>query len=211
MEKNITIVNFELGNLYNVKKACEFLGMHATISSLANDVTHADAIILPGVGSFSDAMSNMKKLNLIEPVLNHIKNKKPFMGICLGMQLLMNESEEFGKHPGLGIIKGKVKRFLFDENYKNLKVPHVGWNKIEITHQDHWMYQNIPQHSYQYFVHSYYVELEESHPQTVTQYGDKKFCSSLANDHLFASQFHPEKSGNVGLEFLRNFKNHFSL
>jgi imidazole glycerol-phosphate synthase subunit HisH len=205
----IAVVDYGMGNLRSVEKAFLKLGHRVKVTSLPKEVEAAEAIVLPGVGAFPDCMKNLKKYELIDPILQGIKSGKPFLGICLGYQLLFEESDEFGPSRGLGIFKGKVKRFNEkmpdpDANGAFLKVPHMGWNKVEIK-QKHPVLEGIESGSFYYFVHSYYVDPDDkSLIATTTDYGIE-FASSIAKGNIFASQFHPEKSQKKGLKLLDNF------
>ena len=164
-------------------------------------ILSADKILLPGVGSFGDAMDSMAKSGLVEIVKECALSGKPFLGICLGLQLLFEESEESPEVKGLGIFKGKIKRF---PNDMGLKIPHIGWNSLEIKQKDG-IFKDIPENAYVYFVHSYYLHAEDENDiATVTNYGID-FHSAVGKNNVFATQFHPEKSGDVGLQILRNF------
>jgi glutamine amidotransferase len=163
-------------------------------------------VVLPGVGAFKDCMDNLKNYGLVDPILLAIKSGKPFLGICLGLQLLFSESEEFGRHEGLDVIKGKVVRFPSELRTQNaeLKIPHMGWNDIKIKNRPP-VLKDIADGSYLYFVHSYYVvPNDDSITATKTYYGID-FVSSIWKDNIFACQFHPEKSQKVGLQILKNF------
>lgn len=194
----IVLIDYGMGNLRSVAKALEAAGADdVRVSSKASVITQADKIVLPGVGAMNEAMKELKKLELVEPIRRNIF-KKPFLGICLGLQLLFSESEEGGKTEGLGIFKGKVKRFA-----DTLKVPHMGWNSIR--NQKSFVLKDIPDNAYFYFCHSYYVEPEDkSLRETTTDYGGE-FVSSICQGNLFACQFHPEKSQRLGLQLLENF------
>lgn len=195
----ISIIDYGMGNLRSVEKALLYLGFKAKITSASKDILNADAIILPGVGAFSEAMKNLERLKIKESILKSLKNGKPFLGICLGMQLLFTESEEFGKTLGLNIILGKVKKFP-----KKLKTPHLGWNQIEFESNSK-LLKGISNYSFVYFVHSYYVEPEDKKVILAkTNYGIK-FTSMIAKENIFGCQFHPEKSQDVGLKILKNF------
>jgi len=203
---NIVIIDYQLSNLFSVQHACEYAGIDAKITSNPKEVSTADALILPGVGAFGDAMKNLQQLNLIQPILNHINNKKPFMGICLGLQLLFDSSEEFGNHQGLGVVKGKVVKFPSQNSSKKiLKVPHMGWNKIMIQKNCRYL-ENINNGEFMYFVHSYYVLPEEEDIiLTKTIYTGFEYTSAIFQNNIFAVQFHPEKSGPEGLKIYQNF------
>ncbi len=197
----IAIIDYGAGNLQSVKKALDFIGADSVITDNPETINSCDKILLPGVGSFGDAMDSMSKKGLCETVKENALSGKPFLGICLGLQLLFEESEESPGVKGLEIFKGKIKRFSSD---MGLKIPHIGWNSLEIRQNDT-LFKGIPENSYVYFVHSYYLHAEEeSDIATVTNYGID-FHSAVGKGNVFATQFHPEKSGDVGLQILRNF------
>lgn len=197
----IAIIDYGAGNLQSVKKAFDFIGAQSVITDNPETINACDKILLPGVGSFGDAMDSMTKKGLIETVNQNALSGKPFLGICLGLQLLFEESEESPGVKGLGIFKGKIKKFSPDMGFK---IPHIGWNSLEIK-QKNTLFKDIPENSYVYFVHSYYLHAEdENEIATVTNYGID-FHSAVGKDNIFATQFHPEKSGDVGLQILRNF------
>lgn len=198
----IVIIDYGMGNLKSVSKAFLKLGENVKVSSLPEDVDNADAIVLPGVGAFGDCMRNLSLKGLIEPVIRAIEKGKPYLGICLGLQILFNESEEFGLTKGLGIIPGRVKRFSFQN--RELKIPHMGWNSIKIIRPSP-LFKEIPDGSYFYFIHSYYVVPEDiSVVAAETEYGER-FVSSIWKDNIMATQFHPEKSQSLGLKVLMGF------
>ncbi len=208
----VAIVDHGLGNLYSVQRACAFVGMEASITSAKESLLGADAVILPGVGAFGDAMATLKRLDLI-PVLKDIAAAgTPFLGICLGVQLLMTESYEFGRHQGLDLIAGEVVRFPNPrENDLPLKIPHTGWNTIQASaSRTEWggtLLEGVPQAAYMYFVHSYMVRPAD--PAVVlsqTDYGDVTFCSTVHQGSLFACQYHPERSGPGGLRVYENLR-----
>lgn len=197
----IAIIDYGAGNLKSVKKALDFIGAESVITDNPETINACDKILLPGVGSFGDAMDSMKAKNLVETVKQNALSGKAFLGICLGLQLLFEESEESPNVKGLGIFKGKIKRFPSD---MGLKIPHIGWNSLEIKQKDT-LFKDIPENSYVYFVHSYYLKAENLEDvATVTNYGID-FHSAVGKGNIFATQFHPEKSGDVGLQILRNF------
>jgi imidazole glycerol-phosphate synthase subunit HisH len=197
----ISIINYEMGNLRSVQKALEKLGYQAEVTDDAAEILTADKIILPGVGAFSDAMAALRARNLIEPIREAVASGKPTLGICLGLQLLFETSYEDGEHDGLGILKGKVVRFDVPHDYK---VPHMGWNQVAY-HEPSPLYADIDEGAYFYFVHSYYVvPASPSIVATTTNY-PTPFTSSIQQENLFATQFHPEKSQKVGLKLLENF------
>ncbi len=195
----IAIIDYGMGNLRSVQKGFERVGFEAIVTNQPDKLAAANAIVLPGVGAFNAAMSRLEEANLIDAIRKAIDTGKPFLGICLGLQLLFTESDEGGHHFGLNIIPGKVVRFP-----AGLKVPHIGWNQLNIKKETP-ILKNIPQDSFLYFVHSYYViPDDESVTVTTTNYGID-FTSAVQKDNIFATQFHPEKSQALGLKILRNF------
>lgn len=198
----IAIIDYGVGNLRSVEKAFEFIGSKAVISSDRDFILNADAVVLPGVGAFADAMERLEKAGMVEVVKQVVKDNKTFLGICLGMQLLFDHSEEGGENvPGLGIFKGAIKLLPPD---MDLKVPHMGWNSIK-TADGCPLFKNLPDNPYVYFVHSYYLEAENK-PDVIarTNYGID-FDVAVARNKTYATQFHPEKSGEVGLQILKNW------
>lgn len=195
------VIDYGMGNLRSVSKACEKVGFQALVTSDPEQISSASALILPGVGAFAECVSNLKKRNLfslLQKILN--KNDRPFLGICLGLQLLFDESEEGGTTAGLGVVPGKVRRFE-----KGKKVPHMGWNQIQ-TVQKSPLLKDIQNGEFVYFVHSYYVDpKEDSVAISKTEYGTS-FVSAIQKGNIYATQFHPEKSQQVGLKILSNFK-----
>ncbi|MEI8002902.1 MAG: imidazole glycerol phosphate synthase subunit HisH [Methanothrix sp.] len=213
ISSRIAIVDYGMGNLFNVKRACEYFGMHAAITSSYKEIESADAVILPGVGAFGDAMKNLEELNLVGLLQDTAAQNKPLVGICLGVQLLMEESLEFGTHKGLGIFKGRVVKFDHPmEGGRELKVPQVGWNRINKaknpSRKDAWqgtLLEGIKDGVFMYFVHSYVVQPND--PEIIistTKYGHIDFCSCLGRKNIFACQFHPERSDIDGLKVYRN-------
>ncbi len=203
----ITIIDYEMGNLRSVAKAFETLGFSACVSDNPADLRTADKIVLPGVGAFRDCIQNLQNGGFVEPLLEHIAAGRPLLGICVGMQMLFDESEEFGLHRGLGLVPGRVTRFPagMHEAGERLKVPHMGWNSIRIRRTAP-VFEGIADHSYVYFVHSYYCQAD--HPADVAAsciYGDVEFCAAVWRDNLMATQFHPEKSQAIGLRIFENF------
>ncbi len=197
----IVIVDYGMGNLRSVQKGFERIGSEALVSRDIRDINSATKLVLPGVGAFPECMKNLKKFGLVESILDFLKSNKPFLGICLGLQLLFDESEEFGLNRGLEVIHGKVKAF---DREMGLKIPHMGWNQV-IFKKDIAIFDGIDNESYFYFVHSYYVEPEqESDTAAQTDYGIT-FTSAIARGNVFALQFHPEKSQKNGLKILENF------
>jgi imidazole glycerol-phosphate synthase subunit HisH len=210
---NAAIVDYGMGNLFSVKRACEYFGINAEITSSYKEIESSDAVILPGVGAFGDAMATLESLNLVGLLQDIAVSDKPLVGICLGIQLLMSESFEFGHHKGLGIIEGRVVRFDHPkEGPKELKVPQVGWNQINNiasdSQQDPWtntLLQGVSDGAFMYFVHSFIVQPKDpSVILSTSKYGSIEFCSSLGRGNIFACQFHPERSGNEGLIIYSN-------
>ncbi len=208
----IAVIDYGMGNLRSVQKGLERVGLDARVTSSARQINDARAVVLPGVGAFRDCVTTLDELGLVDPVKKAVASGKPFLGICLGLQVLFTAGEEFGIHPGLDIFAGKVVRFgetMADPDAKegrapHLKVPHMGWNQLK-RKQDHRILEGVDDGSYFYFVHSYRVVPEDaSIVATTTDYG-VEFVSSIARDNVFASQFHPEKSQRLGLTLLENF------
>jgi glutamine amidotransferase len=196
----IAIIDYGMGNLRSVEKGFQKVGVNAHITSRPDDVDRADGVVLPGVGAFRDCMRELKNLKLIDSVVNAIKNNKPYLGICLGLQVLFSESEEFGRCRGLDIFRGSVVRFPESE----LKVPHMGWNELNIKSNNS-LFNEIKDRTYFYFVHSFYVIPDDKTIiATTTDYG-VDFTSTITKDNIYAVQFHPEKSQGVGLKLLENF------
>lgn len=202
----IAIIDYGMGNLRSVQKGFERVGCEALVTADPKVVLEADKIVLPGVGAFPDCMRNLEEGGFIEPLLRVIREGRPFLGICLGLQLLFSESDEFGVHKGLGIIPGRVVRFPegMVEAGESLKVPHMGWNQLTFRKRPP-VFAGIETGTNVYFVHSYYVVPEEAGViATTTSYGIE-FCSSIWKDNIVATQFHPEKSQDKGLQILKNF------
>ncbi|MEN1680686.1 MAG: imidazole glycerol phosphate synthase subunit HisH [Planctomycetota bacterium] len=197
----LCIIDYDMGNLRSVQKGFERNGHAATISSDPAEVASAERLVLPGVGAFRDAAAELDRRGLVEPIKQHIEAGKPFLGICLGLQLLFETSYEDGEHQGLGVLPGRCVRF---DVPSELKVPHMGWNQVAIQ-QPSPLLEGIAEGEHFYFVHSYYVEAGAADDvATLTDYGGL-FCSSVRRGNLFATQFHPEKSQAAGLRLLKNF------
>jgi imidazole glycerol-phosphate synthase subunit HisH len=197
----IHIVDYGMGNLRSVQKAFEKLGVEAVFCTKPAELADAQKLVLPGVGAFRDAIGHLKDQDMVGPIRDHIAADKPFLGICLGLQLLFDVSYEDGEFEGLGVVPGKVVRF---EEQPDLKIPHMGWNSLQFAKGSP-MLEEIPENSHVYFVHSYYVAPDnDDDVATWTDHGTR-FCSSIAQGNLFATQFHPEKSQSVGLRLLKNF------
>jgi len=196
----IAIIDYDAGNLKSVEKALLFLGEEAKITSDAEEILGADKIILPGVGAFGDAMEKLNTRGLSEVIREAVKRKIPLLGICLGLQLLFEASEESPGVDGLSVLKGKIKRIPDKEGFK---VPHIGWNSLKINPESK-LFAGIPEDSYVYFVHSYYLAAEEPIVAATTDYV-VDIHAAVEKEHVFACQFHPEKSGDIGLRLLKNF------
>jgi glutamine amidotransferase len=194
----IAIIDYGLSNLRSVQRAFARCAVDAEIISSPEGLVHARGAVIPGVGAFGQAMSNLRSAGFVDAIHEFVAGGRPFGGICLGMQLLFDESEELGRHAGLGLIEGQVSKFRGD-----LKVPHIGWNQIHITRETPLLAQ-VDDQSYGYFVHSYYCEPVDQSVCATTEYG-KEFASVVTRDNIFGFQFHPEKSQAVGLQMLRNF------
>jgi glutamine amidotransferase len=197
----IAIIDYGMGNLRSVQKAFERVGFDAHVTRKIEEIISAAGVVLPGVGAFQACMENLSRFELVEPIRQVVRQKKPFLGICLGFQLLFSESEEFGLQKGLDLFPGRVVGF---KPNNSLKIPHMGWNSVEKKKETPFL-DGISSGDYVYFVHSFYVLPKDSSLiATTTEYGGK-FASSIATDHLFAAQFHPEKSQEIGLRILSNF------
>ncbi|MFB2978560.1 imidazole glycerol phosphate synthase subunit HisH [Microseira sp. BLCC-F43] len=198
----IAVVDYDMGNLHSACKGLENAGATPKITDSAAEIERADAVVLPGVGSFDPAVQHLRSRDLEQPIKDAIASGKPFLGICLGLQILFESSEE-GKEPGLGIIPGKVRRF---KSEPGLTIPHMGWNQLEFTQPNVPLWQNLEASPWVYFVHSYYVDPINAAVRagTVT-HGSQTVTAAIARDNLMAVQFHPEKSSTAGLQILSNF------
>ena len=196
----ISIIDYGLGNLKSVHKALNSLGFTSKITSSIKDIDNCNGIIFPGVGSFGDCMKELDNRGLINSLKKSIGSGKPFMGICLGLQILFERSEESPNVEGLSILKGEISKIKFD---KDLKVPHMGWNKINII-KDSSILQGIDSDTWMYFVHSFKFNNDLKITDSVSSYGEI-FSASINKDNIFATQFHPEKSSKIGLTILKNF------
>lgn len=200
----IAVIDYDMGNLHSVCKGLENAGAITKVTDAEADLLAADAIVLPGVGAFDPAMQHLRSRNLEQPIQHAIAQGKPFLGICLGLQILFDSSEE-GVESGLGIIPGKVRRFHHEPG---ITIPHMGWNQLELSQPDLALWQDLPQHPYVYFVHSYYVDpLDVSVNAATVTHGTQQVTAAIARDNLLAVQFHPEKSSDYGLKILSNFVN----
>jgi imidazole glycerol-phosphate synthase subunit HisH len=196
----ICIIDYGAGNIESVRKALEYIGAQCVVSADKEVLAKADAAILPGVGSFGDAMNELRSRNLEEPIKDFIASGKPFLGICLGLQILFESSEESPGAVGLGVLKGKIVRIPDGEG---LKIPHMGWNSLNIKKDDA-LFKGVEGEPYVYFVHSYYLKAEEDIVTSTAEYG-VNIHASVAKGNLRACQFHPEKSGELGIKILKNF------
>ncbi len=201
----IGIIDYDMGNLHSVQKGFEQVGVDAKFVSQPDQLDACEKIVLPGVGAFCDAMQSLREKQLTDPIISAVKQGKPTLGICLGLQLLFDVSYEDGEYQGLGLVSGSVQKFDFEgTDQASLKVPHMGWNALAQKSISP-LNQDIEEGAYTYFVHSYYVVPEDASViATSTQYGIE-FVSSIVKDNLMATQFHPEKSQRIGLKMLENF------
>lgn len=199
----IAIIDYDAGNLRSVEKALMFLGQDVIVSRNPEQILSADKVILPGVGSFGDAMENLHKFHLVETIQKVVKKNIPFLGICLGLQLMFESSDETPGIKGLGILKGKILKI---PDKQGLKIPHVGWNSIEINPKSK-LFAGIPNQSYVYFVHSYYLQATDEAVVAATTEYSTHIHAAVECGNVFACQFHPEKSSSIGLQILSNFAN----
>lgn len=198
----IAVIDYDMGNLHSACKGLEKAGATTNVTDSPKDIARADAVVLPGVGAFDPAMQHIRERNLSGPIKNAIASGKPFLGICLGLHILFDSSEE-GTEPGLGIIPGKVKRFTSEPG---ITIPHMGWNQLKLAQADCPLWQKISSDAYVYFVHSYYVEpFDNSVAAAKVTHGSQTVTAAIAKDNLIAVQFHPEKSSDTGLQILSNF------
>ncbi|MDP5338853.1 MAG: imidazole glycerol phosphate synthase subunit HisH [Nodularia sp. (in: cyanobacteria)] len=198
----IAVVDYDMGNLHSVCKGLEKAGATPHITHSAKDLEMADAVVLPGVGAFDPAVQNLRSRGLEQPIKDTIASGKPFLGICLGLQILFESSAE-GTQPGLGIVPGKVRRFRPEAG---ITIPHMGWNQLEFTQQKSILWEHLPADPWVYFVHSYYVDPTDPEVRAATvTHGSQTITAAIARENLTAVQFHPEKSSNIGLQILSNF------
>ena len=199
----VAIIDYDAGNIKSVEKAVASLGKEVMVTRNADEILSADHVILPGVGAFGDAMEKLRSYDLEAVIKKVVEKKVPFLGICLGLQLLFESSEESEGVKGLGILPGEIVRIPADDD---LKIPHIGWNSLSYPNKGR-LFRDIPEHSYVYFVHSYYLKAKEAEIVTAaTEYG-VTIHASVEKDNVFACQFHPEKSSDVGMKILDNFLN----
>lgn len=205
--KQVSIIDYGIGNILSVKRAFEKEGSKVEFVSTEKEIMQAERIVLPGVGAFRDGMEELKKRNLVEVIQKYCAQNRPFLGICLGMQMMLEESEEFGVSQGLGIIPGKVVRIEDTEvtgSYQ--KVPHVGWNELcYLRSTDNTILQSVPEKTRMYFVHSYKAMPQEEFRLADTYYGGRRISAVIQRGNCFGTQFHPEKSGKLGLIIIKNF------
>lgn len=197
----IAIIDYDAGNLRSVEKALHHLGQDTVITRNREEILGADKIILPGVGAFGEAMDKLNHYNLIETIQEAANSGKPFLGICLGLQLMFESSEENQGVKGLGILEGKIVRI---PDCDGLKIPHIGWNSLDINPKAK-LYKGIEKNAYVYFVHSFYLEAQNKEEVAATTHYSTLIDASVEKNNVFACQFHPEKSGKVGLKILKNF------
>ena len=196
----ITIIDYGMGNLRSAQKAFEFIGYDAIITDNIDEIRKAEKIVLPGVGAFADAMERLNKTGISEIIKQKIAEGTPFLGICLGMQLIFDKSYEGGEFEGLGLIQGEIKRFELPKEYK---VPHIGWNKLKM--QNNPLFAGLTGEVYTYFVHSFHAVTNDNDAVIAASDYGMEFTAAVCKDNVYATQFHPEKSGNSGLKMLENF------
>lgn len=196
------IIDYGVGNLFSLISSLKSIDVDAIVTDNADEIRKADRLILPGVGAFGDAAAKLKNSGLDRVIIDEVNSGKPLLGICLGMQLLFEKSYEYGEYEGLGLIKGSILPFR-NVLENNLKIPHIGWNKLILSENSSPIFKYIKNGDYVYFVHSYYAEISENTVAS-TEYGIH-FTASVQNTNIFGCQFHPEKSGSVGLNILRGF------
>lgn len=200
----IAVIDYDMGNLHSACKGLEQAGATTHVTNHYSDLAAADAVVLPGVGAFDPAIQHLRSRDLIQPIRDIIASGKPFLGICLGLQILMEGSEE-GKEPGLGVIPGMVRRFHPEPD---LTIPHMGWNQLQLTQPQHPLWDQLPPNPWVYFVHSFYAApVDGAFNAAVVTHGTQTVTAAVARNNLMAVQFHPEKSSSAGLQILANFVN----
>lgn len=202
----LAIIDYGVGNLFSLSRSLEYLEVECKITRSLDELKSADRIILPGVGAFGDARKKLEELSLVESIQELAASGKPFLGICLGMQLLFDKSEEFGEHLGLGLIPGRIvsMREAFDQANIDLKVPQIGWNKLDVQNAESPLVKSLGENDFVYYVHSYYATDCEEHLVADSEYG-LSIPGIVQNKNVYGTQFHPEKSGDVGLNILKAF------
>lgn len=208
--KKVLVIDYGIGNIFNVIRAVKYLGFDCKLSSKADEIDHADSIILPGDGAFGDTTKEISKRNLIKPIINHAARNKPLLGICVGMQILSTYSKEFGYHKGLNLIPGKVIKFNVLKNPKHkYKIPHLGWNNIQRPENKSWnntIFYGIRNKDCVYFIHSYvFIPKKTANILAFTEYAGQTYASAVQQGNVIGCQFHPEKSGKTGLKIISNF------
>lgn len=198
----IAVIDYDMGNLHSACKGLSNAGATTIVTDSAREIEQADAVVLPGVGAFDPAVQHLRSRDFVQPIKDAIDSGKPFLGICLGLQILFEASDE-GKEPGLGIVSGTVKRF---QHEPNITIPHMGWNQLDFTQPDCSLWHQLGEKPWVYFVHSYYVEPSDPSIRAATiTHGTQTVTAAIARDNLMAVQFHPEKSSTAGLQLLSNF------
>ncbi len=197
----ITIIDYDAGNIKSVEKACQYLGQEVNITRDRDEILAADHIILPGVGAFGDAMKHLHDYHLVNTIYDAVDKKIPFLGICLGLQLMFDSSEEGEGVSGLGILPGKI---LAIPKAEGLKIPHMGWNSLEVAEGSR-LFKNLPENPYVYFVHSYYLQAQHPEDVAARTFYSTAIDAAVERGNIFACQFHPEKSSTAGLQILKNF------
>lgn len=211
MTRTVTIVDYGIGNVRSVMNAFQFFGIGTLLSDNPDHIENADYLVLPGVGAFGNGMEELAKRNLVAPIVRYAEKERPFLGICLGMQMMFEDSEEFGQHDGLGLIKGHVKKIPTKmEDGTSAKIPHIGWAQINPGEQspswEHGLLKEIPTGSYMYFVHSYQAHVDEpTEGLAYSHYHGHPILGTVSKGHLHGCQFHPEKSSEVGLKIIKQF------
>ena len=203
----IAVIDYGVGNLFSLLSSLNYVGLHTKLTNDIEEIKNANGIILPGVGAFRDAIGNLEKYGLKETLINEAKNGKPFLGICLGMQMLFEKSYEYGEYEGLGLINGtveEIKKYIPENS--DLKIPHMGWNSLIINERfkDDKILKDIDNNEYVYYVHSYFAKTDTKNIVTYSEYGTK-IPGIVKNENVYGMQFHPEKSGDTGLKLLKNW------
>jgi imidazole glycerol-phosphate synthase subunit HisH len=210
LSNSVTIIDYGSSNLLSAIRAFKKVGADVNVAQTPEEIDQASRLVVPGVGTFATSMNGLAKLNMIDSIKNFVKTGKPFLGICVGMQIMMDGSEEFGSHEGLGLIPGRVKAIVpTDENGNKIKIPHIGWNALIDENSGKWngtVLNNIPENSEVYFVHSFSAwPINEENRLADSYYAGNQMAAVVQRDNIFGCQFHPEKSGPIGLSVLQNF------